>query len=31
MQATYDFKIAQKAVGKTIAKEIQPRPEEEMV
>ncbi|ADU39365.1 HigA family addiction module antitoxin [Variovorax paradoxus] len=25
MQATYDFKIAQKAVGKAIAKEVNPR------
>ena len=26
MQATYDFKLAAKAVGKVIAKEIKPRP-----
>lgn len=29
MQATYDFKIAQKAVGKVIAKEVSPRANDE--
>lgn len=28
MQATYDFKIAQKEVGKVISKEVKPREEE---
>lgn len=27
MQATYDFKVAQKTVGKAIAKEVKPRDE----
>lgn len=27
LQATYDFKMAQKAVGKVIARQVEPRPE----
>lgn len=29
MQATYDFKVAQKAVAKAIAKEVKPRDDKE--